>query len=154
MLGRIGESFVYDAPENHCIGCSPHNALGLRLRFTRTGEHSVEARYTAPEHLAGAPGVLHGGIQATLLDEVLGVAADTAFGDAAPPKLVTLEFRLRYRRPAPVGEAICVRGRFVRREDRDVFVEGEIANAAGEILTQADARWRVIGDPAGQGGAR
>jgi uncharacterized protein (TIGR00369 family) len=147
MLGKIGETSLFDAPENRCFGCSPHNPLGLRLRFTRTGLHSVESRYTAPEHLAGAPGVVHGGVQATLLDEVLGVAADTAFPEAAAPKLVTVDFQLRYRRPTPVGRPLCLRGRFLRCEGRDVFVEGEIADEAGEILTRAEARWRILPEP-------
>lgn len=147
MLGKIGESFLFDAPENRCFACSPHNPLGLRLRFTRTGLHSVESRYTAPEHVAGAPGVVHGGVQATLLDEVLGVAADTAFPEADAPKLVTLDFQLRYRRPAPVGRPLCLRGRFLRREGRDVLVEGEIADENGEILTRAEARWRIVEEP-------
>jgi uncharacterized protein (TIGR00369 family) len=144
MLGKVGESFVFDAPENRCFACSPHNALGLRLRFTRVDTHEIECRYSAPEHVAGAPGVIHGGIQATLLDEVLGVAADTGFPEGQAPKLVTVDFQLRYRRPAPVGEKLVLRARFLRREGRDVFVEGEIASQAGELLTRASARWRIL----------
>ncbi len=147
MLGRIGESFLIDARENRCVGCSPHNSLGLRLRFRRSGEHSVETEFDAPEHLCGAPGVLHGGIQATLLDEVFGVAAKTGFPDGANPTLVTLEFQLRYRRPAPLGRPLRVSGRFLRREGRDVFVEGEIADAEGQVLTRAEARWRILSPP-------
>jgi uncharacterized protein (TIGR00369 family) len=144
MLGKVGESFVFDAPENRCFACSPHNSLGLRLRFTRTDTFAVECSYTAAEHLMGAPGVLHGGVQATLLDEILGVAADTGFPDGEAPKLVTVDFQLRYRRPVPVGEKLVLRARFLRREGRDVYVEGEIARSGGEILTRASARWRAI----------
>jgi hypothetical protein len=39
--------------------------------------------YTAEEHLCGADGVVHGGIQATLLDEACGFSCRTVFeGDA------------------------------------------------------------------------
>jgi uncharacterized protein (TIGR00369 family) len=117
----------------------------LQLRFTRSAERAVSCRYTAAAHLAGAPGVLHGGIQAALLDEVLGMAAHTFFEDGDEDgSLVTAEFGLRYRRPVPVGEEIVVRGELVRAEGRDFHVEGRIESEAGEVLTLAQARWRRI----------
>jgi uncharacterized protein (TIGR00369 family) len=144
MVARIGESFLFDRPENRCYGCSPHNPLGLRLRFRRTGERSVETEFTAPEHLAGAPGVLHGGVQAALLDEAMGVAGHTGFPEGQDPALVTADFQLSYRRPVPVGQRLRIACRVLRREDRDVFVEGEIQDPAGEVLTRASARWRIV----------
>lgn len=133
---------VNDSPENGCFGCSPHNPGGLRLRWTRTGPGAVEGRYVVPRRYEGAPGVVHGGIQATLLDETLGQAAHQ--GDDPDLDVVTVDFRLRYRRPCPTLVPLRVRGRLLRTEGRDVFVEGEIVDEAGEVLTVAEARWRRI----------
>lgn len=141
---EIGETFVRDDPENVCFGCSPHNPRGLQLRFTRTGDKAVSCRFTAASHLAGAPGVVHGGIQATLLDETLGVAAHTLFGSEEEASLVTADFQLHYRRPVPLGEPLVVRAELVRADDRDFHVEGRIESEAGEVLTLAEARWRRI----------
>lgn len=138
------EWIVYDGPEHHCFGCGQRNERGLRLRFRVTGPASVEAVYEAPDHFCGAPGVIHGGIQAALLDETLGVAAYQGSG-RGDFDLVTVEFSLRYRRPAPAAAALVIRGRLLRCEDRDFFVEGEIVDEAGGVLTEADARWRRIG---------
>jgi acyl-coenzyme A thioesterase PaaI-like protein len=45
---------------------------------------------------------VHGGIQAALLDETLGFAAHAARGPDGPDfDIVTVEFSLRYRWPAP-----------------------------------------------------
>jgi acyl-coenzyme A thioesterase PaaI-like protein len=57
---------------------------------------------------------------------------------------VTAEFRLNYRRPAPVERPLVVRGRLVRTDGRDVYLEGEIIGEGGETLTTAEARWRRI----------
>lgn len=130
---------------SHCFGCGQDNPQGLRLRFRRIAPDEVLGEYTAPEHQAGAPGVIHGGVQATLLDEVLGYAAHAVREPGVAVDIVTVEFSLRYRRPAPTGEPLRLRGRFLRSEGRDVWVAGAIEDAQGRVLTEAEARWRRVG---------
>ena len=132
-----------DEPYDRCYGCGQGNANGLRIQFAHGADNSAECVYTAPEHLAGAPGVIHGGAQATLLDEVMGHAIH--FGELDPDlDIATVEFSLRYRRPAPVGMPLTIRGRLLRSEGRDFFVAGEIVSASGEVLTTAESRWRRV----------
>lgn len=140
---KPGETVVFDDPGNRCFGCSPHNPRGLGLRFTRTGERSVESRTRVAPDLCGYGGVVHGGVQAALLDEVMGVAAHTAF-DPEEVDLVTVEMELRYRRPVPAGRPLVVRAAWTERDGRDVRLEGAIESAEGEALTTARSRWRRI----------
>jgi len=100
--------------------------------------HSVAAKH------AGAPGIVHGGIQAAILDEVLGFAVHdvTDFDDSID--VVTADFRLRYRRPVPTETELRVVGRHVRSDGRDYYVEGDILDADGQVLTHAEARWRRV----------
>ena len=131
-----------DEPYDRCYGCGQGNASGLRLRFDHS-EGSAECRYTAAEHFAGAPGVIHGGVQATMLDEAMGHAIH--FGDVDPDlDVATVEFSLRYRRPAPVAVPLTIRARLLRSEGRDFFVAGEIVSPEGEVLTTAESRWRRL----------
>ena len=118
---------LLDHPDNLCFGCSPHNEHGLRLVWISRGAEGVEARYTAPDHLRGAPGVIH---------EALDSEDIRSF--------VTADFNLSYRRPARCGEALVLRGRWQRSEGRDHFAEGEILDGEGTVLTRASARWREI----------
>ncbi len=135
----------FDDPDNACFGCSPHNERGLQLEFVRTGPREVECRYEAASHFGGVPGVIHGGIQATILDEVMGVAAHCAFDDEEKP-MVTADFALQYKRPVPTEDPIVIWASPDRVDGRDVYVRGEIRDAAsGEVLTSATARWRVLG---------
>ena len=138
------EILLFDDPDNVCFGCSPHNAQGLQLRFVRSGPRSAECRFSAAPYLAGAPTVVHGGIQATLLDETMGVAAHMAFPRTDDIPLATAEMQLRYQRPVPIGEPITVRAELRRTDGPDLYVDGAILSQAGEVLTTAEARWRRL----------
>jgi uncharacterized protein (TIGR00369 family) len=129
--------------DGRCFGCGRDNESGFRLRFRRTGEGSVEAEYTVPEHFRGAEGVVHGGIQATLLDEVMGLAAHTLLG-AEDHKIVTAELNVRYRKAAPIEVPLTIRGALVRVEGSNMFFTGEILDGSGALLTDADARWKRL----------
>jgi uncharacterized protein (TIGR00369 family) len=132
-----------DEPYEDCYGCGQKNASGLRMTFVHLPDGSAECRYVTAKQFAGAPGVIHGGVQATLLDEVMGHAIHLA-GVDPDLDIVTVDFSLRYLRPAPVEEPIVVRARMLRAEGRDFFVTGEIVSPGGELLTRAEARWRRI----------
>ena len=148
----IGKELVFDFPDNNCFGCSQTNAHGLQLRFTQTGHSSVEGRYTAPEHYCGAPGVIHGGMQAALLDEAIGFAmhamhaSDGELGEdeAGWQRVVTMEFDLRYRRPVPVGVEIGLRAEILGQRGKDYYAVAEITGDDDEVLTSATAKWRRI----------
>lgn len=126
-----------------CFGCGAENGRGLQLSFRRTGERAVECEYVAPEHYCGAPTVLHGGIQATILDEAMGKAAHLAFEDP-DLRIVTADFTLRYRRPVPVGTPLVARAELVRIEGPNLFIRGALLDADGAELTLGEARWRLI----------
>ena len=106
----IGKAIAIDIPGNQCFGCAPDNAYGLRLVFTRTAEHTVTTQFVAASHHCGAEGIVHGGLQAVLLDEVMGVAIRTRHPQGERPNAVTAEFNLRYRGPVPTGVPITVEG--------------------------------------------
>jgi uncharacterized protein (TIGR00369 family) len=140
MMPSVDEWLTNDGK---CFGCGQDNASGFRLRFRRTGEGSVEAVYEVPEHFRGAEGVVHGGIQATLLDEVMGLAAHTALA-AEDHKIVTVELNVRYRKPTPTTAPLTIRGSMVRVEGPNLFFTGEIVDGDGTVLTEADARWKRL----------
>ena len=128
---------TYGSETNGCFGCSPTNAAGLRLEFFETDD-GVEVEYVAPGHQEGAPGVVHGGIQATLLDEALCMTAHAKLGTS----VVTGELTIRYIRPVPTATPIIARGRIVERKGKSAFIEGGIYLAdTGEELTRARGRF-------------
>lgn len=119
-----------------CFGCGPDNPSGLGLRFFETAT-GVEVEYAVGEHLGGAPGVVHGGIQATLLDEALCMTAYAKEGTPA----VTGELTVRYVSPLPTQTPLLIRGRITERRGNSFFAEGEILVAGQpDVVTRAHAR--------------
>ncbi len=55
-----------------CFGCGPDNPVGLRLRFEKHGDDKVVTRFILGEGYDGPPGILHGGLQAMVADELAG----------------------------------------------------------------------------------
>ncbi len=125
---------------NTCFGCGAENELGLRMKFRELEPGLVESRYAVPDHFRGPDGVIHGGIQATLLDEILGMAVSSALGNTGAD-VVTASFALRYKRPAPTLAEVVLRAQYERADGRSHFVTGELRDADGNVCTTAEARW-------------
>jgi uncharacterized protein (TIGR00369 family) len=129
-----------------CFGCGQSNEGGLRLRFRARRDGTVETVLRPPAYFAGVSGVLHGGIQAAVLDEVMGVAAQLSLPpDAGRRALVTAELALRFRRPVLIDAGVRARARVVAIDGADYYVHGEIVGDGDEELTTARSRWRLPG---------
>jgi len=89
----------------------------------------------------GGPGFVHGGIIATLLDEVMGKVS--RFSKA---HTVTAELNVLYLRPTPVDEDIIVEGWGEERKGSNFFNVGEIRDASGVVLARGKGRFVEI-DP-------
>ncbi len=147
--GRPSPVGVDRSGVDRCFGCGQGNPRGLQLRFERYDDGTVEVRHrTDPDH-CGLDTVVHGGIQATVLDEVMGVAAQLALpAEASDLACVTAEMQLRYRRPVPMADELLARARVERVDGADYFVVGAIIGPDGRPLTEATSRWRQLRVPA------
>ncbi|TVY75571.1 Uncharacterized protein LSUE1_G004615, partial [Lachnellula suecica] len=91
--------------------------------------------------LCGHPGIIHGGMLATILDEGL---ARCCFG-ALPNKVgMTANLNINYRAPAKAGQFVVLRAKTTKVEGRKAWVEGHIETlvAPGEtplVLVEASA---------------
>jgi acyl-coenzyme A thioesterase PaaI-like protein len=120
-----------------CFGCSPRNAAGLRLRFFRDGD-GVRCDITVAAAYQGAPGVVHGGIQAVLLDETCCAAAFFTRGGY----VVTGQLNVAYRRACHVDRALIVTARVLVEEGRFLRIVGEIREAGDdEPVTIAEGKF-------------
>lgn len=130
-----------------CFGCGVDNTQGLHLEFSEADDRSAECTTVLPEAYAGEPGTLHGGIQATLLDEVLCKAAQyDMWSRGVDAVIVTASMELRYRAACPTEEKLTITGVVESIDWPSYRVAGAIRNASGQIVTEGTARWRVLGD--------
>ena len=71
-MKKIKNPWLHLVDEGYnCFGCAPNNPWGLKLEAYEDGEDIV-ALWTAHDNYQGWVKTLHGGIQATLLDEIAG----------------------------------------------------------------------------------
>ncbi len=103
-----------------CFACGQRNPSGLQLVF-REESGEVVCEFTPDARFQGFPGVVHGGILATLLDETLNRQA-TREGRW----MMTARLDIRYRSAAPVGQTLRVVARTVSSRSRALTAEGEI----------------------------
>src|SRR5260370_42006981 len=125
---RLNDTSAYQ----RCFACGARNPDGLRLVFRQEGE-AIVTEFTPNLRFQGFPGVVHGGILATLLDETLSRMA-TAQGRW----MMTARLEVRYRAAAPVGQTLRVSARTLAA--RTLAARARMLTAAGEI--------RLADDPA------
>ena len=123
------------SPDGGCFGCSSSNPAGLQLSFRRRGA-LVVADAVIAERFHGAPGIAHGGIIATMLDEV-SCAAAAAIRDT---HVVTGELSVRYRRPCPVEAPLTLTARVTGDHPRYLVIEAELRRA-DELLAQSTGKF-------------
>jgi uncharacterized protein (TIGR00369 family) len=127
---RLNDRSAYQ----RCFGCGLRNDAGLQLIFRQEGGEIV-TEFTPDARFQGFPGVVHGGILATLLDETLSRTA-TVEGRW----MMTGRLDVRFRRAAPLGHPLRITARTVSSRSRMVAAEGEIRLADEPAALIAEAR--------------
>lgn len=116
-----------------CFGCGPENPMGLHLEGFTVVDDTVVAEFTPRPEYQGFGGVLHGGVLATALDEILAWSAILLADSPA----VTAKLDLRYRKPAPANATYHLTGRVVEDRGRRLRLEGE-CRVDGVLIAQAE----------------
>jgi acyl-coenzyme A thioesterase PaaI-like protein len=119
-----------------CFGCAASNEAGLRMTFRRRGDR-ILSRYTIADRFHGAPGVAHGGIVATIFDEVSCAAVYFLGGTA----VVTGELSVRYEKPCPVEREIEVQAWIADASHAKYAVVESQAHEGDTLLARATGRF-------------
>jgi len=124
-----------------CFGCGPANPRGLQLRFSTDGE-SLLSEVTFSREFAGWSRVAHGGLQATVLDEIMGWTAILLLKRVVLTRTLTI----RYLTPVSTGERLLAQGWLenVSDDSRRALVSGRLVNEAGEECTSSQGEFAVF----------
>jgi uncharacterized protein (TIGR00369 family) len=120
-----------------CWGCSLGTG-GLEFEWRLEGD-SLTAEHVVPERFQGAPGAVHGGIVAALLDEACSQVVVPVLSPA-----VTSRLDLRYLAPVPVGEPLRIAAQLVEADDRRAAAEATIQEESGLLLAHAQAELVLV----------
>jgi uncharacterized protein (TIGR00369 family) len=137
MTQKGGITMDKQPTSRYCFLCGEENPVGLKMHWENDREkHEVVGKVTVPEHFNGYPGVVHGGIVATILDETAGRAV--LLND--PMNLmVTVKLEVAYKQPTPTETELTVIGRAKRETSRRAMVEGEIVLPDGTVTATCSA---------------
>lgn len=126
-----------------CFVCGRDNPVGLKLRFFEEPEDQrVRADFTVPDEYQGYPGIVHGGIVSTILDEVSGRAVMMA--SAGERLFATLQLKVRFHRPTPTETPLSACGWVEKESGVGAKVAGEIQLPDGTVTASCKS---VLVDP-------
>src|ERR1700719_812812 len=128
--------------KNNCFGCGKNNPDGMRLKFNYDEERErFVCRFRLAKRYTGPPGHAHGGIIATILDEVMGKVNKLRHVIAQ-----TAHITVNYQTPVPLNKPLRVESREVRVRGRQHINMAEILNPKGEVLARSRGLFIAI-DP-------
>jgi acyl-coenzyme A thioesterase PaaI-like protein len=114
--------------DNYCFVCGKDNPRGFKIQVRYLeAEMAAETELALPREFQGWAEVIHGGILATMLDELM---AHAVWHFAGPG--VTLSMEVRFHAPLKPGEPILVRGVLQTQNGSRRQAEGEIIRLADQ----------------------
>lgn len=127
-----GSTSEFEFEPHNCFACGSLNDYGMHLEL-HLAERRAWSELILPERFEGWAGIAHGGILATILDEVMAwsLIAEESWG-------VTARMAVDFRRPVHIGVPLRAEGWIVRSRRRLADTAGEIRSADGEVLAKAE----------------
>ncbi|MEK7775672.1 MAG: PaaI family thioesterase [Candidatus Zixiibacteriota bacterium] len=118
-----------------CFVCGEKNERGLKAKFFYDGSQAF-TDVVADETFEGYKSIFHGGITATLLDEVM-IKALLARDTFA----VTAEMTVRFHAPIQTGDAIRFSGWMTKQKGRIFYTEGTAVGGDGRKFASANGTY-------------
>ncbi|WP_432147070.1 PaaI family thioesterase [Streptomyces sp. bgisy084] len=121
---------------DRCFGCGTGQPHGLHLEARAGDGVSVTAEFTVKEAHQGAPGLAHGGVLATALDETLG-----SLNWLLRVIAVTGRLETDFVRPVPLGTVLHLDARVTAVHRRKIYstAVGRIGGPDGPVAVRAEA---------------
>ncbi len=128
---------IFAKQDYTCFGCSPNNPIGMNLKFYEEDGYIKTTWHPTKLH-EGYPNSVHGGLQATLLDEVAGWALYVQAACAG----VTARMNIRYHKQVNSNqEKIILQARVKEKKMGLAFIEAQLLDEQGNLCTEAEVTY-------------
>ncbi len=108
----------------YCFVCGRENPRGLYMSFHDNGQDEVLSEYSVNDIYQGYPGIVHGGIVTSMLDEV--VARVSMIKDPHH-FMMSVTLQVKFRHSVPTETPLQILGKIVR-------LRGRLGKAVGQII--------------------
>ena len=121
----------------NCFGCCPTNNSGLKMEVYEDGDY-ITAQWTPGIEHQSWKGVLHGGIQATLMDEVAGWVVVRKLQTTG----VTSKMEIQYLKPVSTnGGPLTIRAHIAKQMRNVAIIEAEIINSSNDVCAKSQCTY-------------
>lgn len=125
----------YDPDQSKCFACSTSNPIGLHLEFEESDD-SVHTTWQPTENYQGYLNILHGGIIATLLDEIGAWCVNVKIGTAG----VTSELNVKYLKPVRLSKgAVSVKAEIAGYDKKNAKLKCSLYDGTGNLCATAES---------------
>lgn len=108
-------------------------------------QDEVRTLMSLDQGLNGYPRVIHGGITATILDEVQSVlVAVCRESEGLPSDNVTADLRITYVKPILLPKVVLIKARVTERKGRKYFAKAEIVDEKGVVLARGEGLFVIV----------
>ena len=121
-----------------CFACGRDNPIGLKLSLRQDGD-TVRTEFTPGEIHQGWPGVVHGGIISTILDEAMAYAAIYR-----GLYCVTAKMEVRIRNTPLIGQQLYISARITGNRRKLVEAGAEMRLEDGAVVAEATSTMYVV----------
>lgn len=131
----------YNKLEGHkCFACSDKNKFGLNMTFEEHGDILI-SHWHPKEEFQGFHNVLHGGIQATLMDEIGAWFVQIKSKTSG----VTASMNVKYINIVPVNMgALKLKASLIAKRKNLVDVKVELFNPEDKLCTEAEITYFTL----------
>ena len=124
--------------QGFCFGCSKRNEIGLHLDFW-WNDGKAYSKVKLGREYCGFEGVVHGGIVATLLDEI----SSWALGFDRTKMSFTLNAKIDYLKIVPVNQELYLVGDVLEKNGDISKVRSVVLNHEGNALAGCISTWKT-----------
>jgi acyl-coenzyme A thioesterase 13 len=100
------------------------------------GEGYTKASFTVRKDMTNPMGIMHGGVTAGIIDEVMGV---TTFGLGLDFFYPTIDLQVSYFAPAREGEEVIVEAQVLKKGRTIIHLEATMKNVEGRLLAKSNS---------------
>uniref|UniRef100_A0A7V3ZWH1 Acyl-coenzyme A thioesterase THEM4 n=1 Tax=candidate division WOR-3 bacterium TaxID=2052148 RepID=A0A7V3ZWH1_UNCW3 len=122
---------------DYCFACGKKNPIGFQLSIWETG-NGVKTEFIVKKEFEGYKDIVHGGIVATLLDEMIAWACRKKGYQA-----VTAELTVRYKKPMVINQKYFAFGEIKKIHHRLIIGESKIVDESDNLIAFAQAKMYI-----------